>query len=482
MKWLQAAVLIVAAAHFVNLLPTSLGFERFAFGDSGWSLTVDSLLDEGQTPTTDFAYFYGLLTLLIDRAAFALFGRTPETVVELYGICALAIAIGAARTMAALQLRLLPALYLVACAALLAIPRGFPSPAHALEAALLMSAIADHASGWPGRALMLVVVAVFVKPALGYVYGLILLALILSGWPGEASRWRRLLPAAGVGAVLLVALVEVFGWGPVLSTQLPFTAMKAYSETSVGFFFGVGQLFWLPEYPSPWYYFTGVPGVWLASSLVLLASALRFLPRYREPAASITLTCAVLHLVFVTELFGNQWSWIYYPYVLFVGTAVGLMAWPPRIRGLLSIGLIALAILGQQRWLWRGDANAWSDTQRMPETAGLFARPDEAAAWGELRELGKTSSVVVLSSMGCPHLLAPELDGPRWWCLMRPIATPAEMDRVHRRIAAAEWIVAPDWHDNDLMRWPEFAAELQPFDPTHPVRETPFYKLYHRRP
>ena len=38
------------------------------------------------------------------------------------------------------------------------------------------------------------------------------------------------------------------------------------------------------------------------------------------------MSCAILHFVFAFALFGNQWSWIYYPYFLFVGTAVGLNA------------------------------------------------------------------------------------------------------------------------------------------------------------
>lgn len=478
MRWFQAAVLIVTAAHFVNLLPTSLNFERFAFGDCGWPLTVDALLDRGLTPTADFAYFYGLLTLLVDRAAFTVFGRTPETVVGLYGVCALVIALGAARTMRTAKLRPLPALFLVACSALLTIPRGFPSPAHALEAALLMTAVTEHAAGRPGRALVPVVVAVFVKPSLGYVYGLILVGLILSGWPGGAARWKRLLPAAGMGLALLAALVAAFGRGPVVRTQIPVGGMTVYSDGGVGFFFGAGRLFWLPEEPTATYYLGGVPGIWLLSSVVLLVSAVRVLPRFREPAANVTIACAALHLAFVVLLFGNRWSWIYYPYLLFVGTAIGLNQWPPLAGGWLAAGLTVAAGFGQAGWLWYGDAKAWAETRPSPETAGLYATPDGAAAWGEVRELGKTGRVLVLTPMGCPQLLAPELDGPTWWCLIRSIMTPAERERVLKQVAAAEWIVSPNWHDNELMRWPELADALRPFQPE---RETSLYQLYRRR-
>jgi hypothetical protein len=120
-------------------------------------------------------------------------------------------------------------------------------------------------------------------------------------------------------------------------------------------------------------------------------------------------------------------------------------------------------------------------THRTQETAGLYASASEAAEWAELRQLGKSERVLVLSMMGCSHQLAPEIDCPRSWCLNRHIMTPAERDSVCRQIEAAEWIVSPGWNDNELMRWPEFADALRPFDPDRPVRETPFCKLYRRR-
>ena len=479
MKWLQAAVLLVAAAHFVNLLPVTLNFDRFAFGDCGWPLAVDALMtDDGLKPVTDFGYFYGLLTLVVDRAAFAVFGRTPGTVVGLYGVCALGIAVGAVRIMASANLRLLPSLYLVVCAALITIPRGFPSPAHALEAALLMCALADHAAGRLGRALALVVVAVFVKPSLGYVYGLILLVLILTGWPGGASRWKRLLPALGVGVLLASGLSILYGWKPLLDTQLPFVAMEAYRDAGFGFFRGTGQGFWLPEEPTFEYYRDSIPGLWLASSVVLLVSAIRLLPRFREPTASLVLIFAVLHFTFVCLLFGNRWSWIYYPYLLFVGTAVALNTWPRLIRVPLTAALVVVAILGQAEEQY-GNYDAWSGSQPSSATGGLFAPPSEAVEWNALRVLATKTKVLVLTRMGCPHILAPELDGPRWWCLIRRTMSDDEKRRALEQIAAAEVVISPDWHDNDLWNWSEFKPQQEHFELE---RETPFFKQYRRRP
>jgi len=479
MNWRFAAVMLIAAAHFLNLLPTLLNFDRFAFGDNGWPLTVDVLIaEEHRTPTADFAYYYGLLVLLVDRIAFALFGRTPETIVGLYAVCALAVAIGAARLMAALNLRLLPSVFLITCTSLIVIPRGFPSPAHALEAAFLMTALAAHARGRLDRALVFCVLAVLAKPALGYVYGLILVGLVLAGWPAGESRWRRFLPAAAVAAVLLIIVGIRFGIEPVARTLFPAAGLKVYGDEGVGFLFGAGRLFWLPEDPTLWYY-TGVPGVWLASSLVLFAAALRMAPRWNQTEANVAVTCAVLHGVFLFALFGNQWSWIYYSNVLFAGTAVALNGLPRRLSGTLAIVLSIAAFVAQIAWLWGTDARTWVFTQRHVDTAGLYAPPEEAAEWEKVRDLGRQNPgrVFVLTRMGCPHLLAPELDAPRSWCLIRAVAPQAEMDRIREQIGRAEWIVSPAWHDNDLMTWPELAEVLKPF---REEGSTPFFKMYRR--
>ena len=487
MKWLQGAVVLVAAAHFLNMLANSMLFAKFAFGDNGWPLTTDALLDDGLNPVADFGYFYGLLTLVVDRAAFALFGRTPNTVMGIYAICTLAVAIGMARTLSAVKMRLLPSLFLISCAALSAIPRGFPSPAHALEAALLMTALAEHAAGRLHRSLALVTLAAFVKPSLGYVYGVILIGLILS----EASRWKRLLPAAFIGAALLVALTVRFGWEAVVRTQLPFDAMKAYEKANFGFCFGSGRPFWLPANPEFDYYFGGVAAVWLLSSAVLGITALRLLPRFREPAASLAIACAILHFTFVFVLFGNEWSWIYYTYILFVGTAVSLNHWPRWIGGLVALGLLAVSVCGQYEWLWRRDAWTRANTVRSLETAELPAAADQATEWGQIRVMAakypEREKVLLLTRMGCPQLLAPELDGPHWWCLIQGFSRESELDRARQQISKAEWIVSPDWHDNNLMDWPELKARESfeevalPFAATGQTVPFKFFKLYRRK-
>jgi hypothetical protein len=490
MKWLSGAVVLVAAAHFLNLLASSRLFTKFAFGDNGWALTTDALLDAGLQPVTDFGYFYGLLTLMIDRALFAIFGRTPDVTIGLYAVCTLGVAVGMARTMASAKLRLMPALFLISCAALAAIPRGFPSPAHALEAALLMLALSEQAAGRLDRALLLTVLAVFIKPSLGYVLGLILVAMILR----QPNRWKLLRPAAFVGAVIAAILAYRFSPEALIRTQLPFDAMKAYENAGFGFLTGSGQRFWRPVGADFNYYFYGVPGIWLISSLVLFLSAVPALIRWREPWAAFVLTCVVLHATFVFVMFGNEWSWIYYTYLLFTGAAVGLNAWPRWLGNASALLLIVASYNGQAEWLWRRDCSTRMMTGYWEETANLNAPLETAREWSEVRKIaagypGQPEKVLVLSRMGCPQFLAPELDGPHWWCLLEGFTSEPELERARDQIRKAEWIASPDWHDNYLMKWPEFAEVLRPFEEVAitieldgarlPVRG---FKIYRRRP
>lgn len=474
----MAAVLIVAAAHFFNQLPVLLNFDRFAFGDNGWPLVTDSMVfEDRQVPTKDFAYFYGLLTLLIDHIWFALFGRTPEAVVGLYAVCSLAIAVGAARVMAALNLKLWPSLFLIACTSSVVIPRGFPSPAHALEAAFLTTALAEHARGRLNWALVFAVLAVLAKASLGYVYGLLLVLLVLAKWPATTSRWQPLVEPFVIALIAVGGLILRFGIPPVKSTLLPLDGMKVYSDQGVGFFFGAGRFFWWPEPFDPVHYL-GIPGPWLACTVVLFAAAIRLVRRWREPGANIALTCAVLHGVFVFFLFGNEWSWIYYSFALFIGTAVALDRVPWSFARPLTIALSVTMIVGQANWIWSVDNNHWRITERSPATGGLFAPPQEIREWEAVRA---KKEVFVLTRMGCPQVLAPEVWGPRWWCLIEPIMKPREASALRKTLSGAEYIVSPNWHDNNLMTWGFLQDQLNQFEPDPECAGLEYLRVYRRK-
>ena len=177
-------------------LPLSLGFLEFATADQGANLTTQSLLDRGLVPTVDFGYQYGLLPLLIGRSWFALLGRTPQAYAAAMLIVDLLIAWGLARCAAALRAG--PAgIALIVCTMIGTTLGSYINLAHACEATLICHALADHAGGRRSRALALLTACLFIKPVMAYVYGFLLVLLIvrdgsvrglLRGGPGGGGR------------------------------------------------------------------------------------------------------------------------------------------------------------------------------------------------------------------------------------------------------------------------------------------------------
>ena len=480
-------LLAVAVLNFAANIPKILDFNQFAFGDPGWALTVDAMLDAGLVPTRDFTYFYGLLTLLVDRAWFAVAGRTPEAVVGLYAVANLASTVGVIRVLRAAEVGRWGWLLGAAAIPLLVVPGLIPSPAHALEPALLVNALAFQIRGRLGWALALATVAVFVKPSLGYVYGLLLVVHVVTGWPHRwPNRLTQFIPPIVAAAVLAGVLSAYFGWDAVVRTQLPLGAGKAYEEGNFGFFSGIGRKFWQPEAPSPAYYLRTPAGVWVLASLVLLFGTVRAVGRLREPGCQLIVTCAVLHVVFVCVFFGNQWSWIYYPFFPFLGAAVVVDrlggkageasdgAWVWRALGRVMFGLFLLVDV---TWVGFGCANLWQNHQRSSVTAGLYATGQYELVWAQVRRAAEKDRVFVLTRMGCAPLLTPGVEGPRSWCLIRAIAVPAEMDYVREELRTSDWVLVPNWHDNDLVGWPEFAPLMRSF---RPALRTSWFTLYRR--
>ena len=103
---------------------------------------------------------------------------------------------------------------------LLSVLYSYINLAHALEAILICHALAEHASGRRPRALALLTAALFMKPVMAYLYGLLLIILIARSarLPGLV---RSLVPAAITGILLFVALAAWFGFSPAIQSLLP---------------------------------------------------------------------------------------------------------------------------------------------------------------------------------------------------------------------------------------------------------------------
>ncbi len=489
----------IALAICVASFPATVYFPNHAFGDQGWAIRVDGLVADGLVPTVDFSYAYGLLTLAINRAAFWLFGPSPFVVGGMLHLCALLTALGVWRIGRAARLNPWATLVLVATVPLFTIPSNLPSLTHAIEPVLLTHALAEHLRGRRSRALVLATAAVLVKPALGYVYGFLLVVEVLvTPSPDGRSRVRQFLPAAVVGAVLAGGLIADYGWKPFVNTQYPTEASKEYKALNCGFFFGIGTEFWWPTPPPEVpearhaafrlrHYIDSPTGPWMVGAVVLLLGAVAAALRWRsDQTARVVVAVAVCLGVFVAFLFSNPHSWIYYPYLPAVGGALvihQLPAWVGRWGGwplAVAVGGL-LVFLGVTSFLPNLPhyVGQWAGFERSPVTAGLYADPAAVRNWAIIRKLAETEKVFVLCRMGCVPFLAPGIESPKSWYLSEVIGTEAELDYVRERIAACDWLVVPSHHDQLMEHWAAFREQTAAFRLDRPDTAVT-YKLFKR--
>jgi len=470
-------LILSCCGYFLALYPYTMGFRGFYFGDSAWSYTVEMMLRDGLMPVTDFAYFYGLIALLINKIWFAIFDLTPQALLYMYIVGIIASVYGVIQIVTALELGRLGG-FIIVVAGPIIVNSGhlLLSPVHIWEPALLINALAAQVRGRYATALALTTLAALVKPSLAYVYGLLLLIQILGGWiPQNTSnfhqRLRLLLPATIVGVIVSSIVIAYFGFDRFIQTQIPLTAGKAYADFHFGFFYGIGREMWWPKKWTLAHYFFTIAGAWLIASFILFIGTIVSLRYLYTTSGRFIATCGILHAIFVCFLFGNQWSWIYYPYLLFLGAAVSIdrglkytSSWVSSI--ILTGGVILSAFLlftVTFFWMAINGVELWKTSMRNPLSYGMYSDREDYEAWMEVMRLAQNQRVFVLNRTNAAHIFSPPVDGPRVWVLIRSIATPGEIDRIRNQIAQADVIVLPRWHDNDLLEWPEFAPQLREF-------------------
>jgi hypothetical protein len=289
----------VLAIGFLRI-PHDLALFMFAFGDRGSWLVAQYLTAHGARPTIDFGFPYGLLPLLFGRVWFAIFGLTPGAFNAAMMSGGVAMAFGMARFANAMRLSRVGQLLMVV-ALPVAIQSSLPGLSHLLEAVALCLAIGEHARGNSGAALALTTAACFAKAALGYLYGLLLILLIVAHCRRPATRnaptegvgavtargdedsskrldWlalrRTLMPAAVTALLLLALAAPVFGMRPLFESLLPLNGMKIYQSQHFSFFSPWGRTFWDPcTQPLVRYFATPAP-FWLGSTIWLALAGL----------------------------------------------------------------------------------------------------------------------------------------------------------------------------------------------------------------
>jgi hypothetical protein len=478
--WLSLLFCTETLAYALIRLPTDLGFDANAFGDRGDFLSISYLVAHGSRPAIDFGYHWGLVPIMLAQVWFAIFGATPRANEAIMVVCALLVAVGIARMAAALRLGTLGIVLLV-----VALPFAFPTftLTYALEAALLSNALAEQAAQRRSTALALATASCFVNPSMAYLYGFVLLLGLLweSRRPdsarGASADWPHVLrtkivhtvtPAAITGVVLILILSAVYGPLALAKTILPLAGMAAHRNQASGFFYGVGRDFWYqPHLGLPFYLFT-IVGFWIAATLWLIVAGLRagrellLMPRARgilRAADEFVLTCAILHVTFVTVFFGSAVSWRYYCYVLVMGIAA------TSIRDLLSariaVLLAVMALLGHVSHFAQ-IANEWRTTAPSPATAGMWASPAEVREWQQAQRAIGGDRALLLTAMGCGPLLSAQFEPPFANHFTPGELMPDQLPRLMRQIDGAQRIVVviSSGFGNMLVWWPDIQHAL----------------------
>ncbi len=432
-------------------LPHAMSLNAYAFCDWGSNLTLQYLVSHGYRPTVDFAYLYGLLAVLSGQIWFGVFGRTPDAYQAAVFVCDLLMVMALVRIVARLRLGPLGIMIMIIGLGY-AVQATYPNLSQALEATLLCQALAAQALGNKPRALAFGSAAVLAEPSMGYFYSLLLLVLIALELRGRSSNrvrsWARALaPAAIIFGVLVAIVAFVFGLLPLIHSLFPITGMRTYRDLHCGFFTGVGSRFWDPAGRTWFYYFVTPSGFWILATLYLIAAGLRAFRRafaggFATMSASdeIIITCAVLHLTFVCLFFGNQWSWVYYSYLLVLGIAVSadISTFDRRIAlPLCMLGVVSWTVGGA--WLYQG----WTTLRPSAVTAGLWASARERNEWKHVLASVHGHRAVTFDNRGAAGLLFPQLEPPVTLFLVHGLTTDSEVRRKVAQIAGASQLIIP---------------------------------------
>ncbi len=474
-------------------LPANFTFDQFAFCDAGGNLTVQYLIAHGLRLALDFGYHYGLLPLAITKAWFAILGASPSAYLALMTAANLVMAWALARVAAELEFGAF-GVVLAALAIGFAVQPSYPAAAQAVEACLLGLALAEHAAGRRDRALALAAAAVFAKPSMGFVYGLVLMLLLARdarrNGRGVRGMIRALAPAAVSCGAIAVLLALMFGSREVMTTVLPLAGFRSYRALNYGFFHGSGRGLW-DLTRMPWLiYLISVTGFWIAASLFLIGSAVTavvilFSTRSRSDSISarrqeFVIVCMLMHVAFVCLFFGNRSSWIYYSYVLVIGAAAAAdLVSPNRVFAMV---LCALAVFAWNVRIALGE-RLWYKTTRTPVTAELWGRGDEQREWSRVLEEVRGKDAVMLDTKGAAELVFPGFQPPTTLYLDPGLMLDADIERKARQLAAAETIVVPYGIDLEVCRGVPDAPELREMLNREfvPAFEGRYFEVFERR-
>jgi hypothetical protein len=466
-----AAFSIELALLLVLYRPVIFGFDNYMFRDWGANLTLPYLISHGFRPIVDFGYNYGLLTVFLSDAWFRVFGATPYSCQAAMLLAAIAIAWAFARAAVYLDVSYYKWAFFVVM-----LPFGarlaYANLAHSIDAALMANAIVEHLRGRRASALVLSTAAVFARPAVGLVYGLILVATIV--WRSR-NDWRtivrELLPAAATATFLALFFGVLYGPESLLRTILPINGMNNYRAAHAGFFKSNGRSFYYFPNVSFGFYIGGPTGVWIACVLWLFVNAgiaaKRLFKNEGGIRDEVVLSCVLVHTTFVLFMFGPPSTWTYCSYILVLGVIIANQT-PLRLSRTVISLMVVLGLLSNKTELV-GLRRLYATTQPLSQAYGLWAMRNEVVEWDHALDLVRGHRTALLLELGAGAVIAPELEKPAAFIMTAGHALEPELQRQIGQMRHVEFILSPISSVEDvegpsyghvLEYYPELAREL----------------------
>ncbi len=261
-----------------------------------------------------------------------LFGRTPAAFLILTFLTEVVMAWAIGRILAATG-AVKKGLLIFLVALPMAIMPAYLTLTHPLEAMFILLALAAQAEGKRSQRLALLTACVFVKPSMAYVYGFLLIALmVLRAIRSRAfgALVKDLLPAFLTALFIFAGLTLWMGAGPVLKTILPTTGANTYAASGFGFFAASGPR--ILDAAAAWSdYILSSVGVFIIAAIASGAGAMwaaAFLSNRHSHASEaapklvaieLLFTVGVLHTTFLLAFYGWSGSWTYYSYLPVLG-------------------------------------------------------------------------------------------------------------------------------------------------------------------
>ncbi|MFM1802628.1 MAG: hypothetical protein RJA81_1980, partial [Planctomycetota bacterium] len=434
-------------------------FTNYVFGDAGASWHAVHLIRSGKLPGVDFAYQYGALSLGIFDASLRILGDNPQGCYAFGTLSVLVLVI--LQIVFAKRIRAnRPALMLGFCWLLSSQRMLFLSAAHALEPLVL--GLAAVAIGFQKKrlAMILCVIAWFIKPAMAAV----MLSMLLIWhtfdeihYQGKLRLFLRDLLVILLSFLFLFSITLVWlGWQSASSMVIPSQGTGVYKALNFGFFRGSGSSMWFLPGASLGYYLGTQSASWLVLNVVLCFISLVILarwirtrkvsPEFRDPLGELTVFLFLSHTAFVCFFYGQLWSWMYYAWLLWM-TTLSAITWISEQTGLkcfarrLAWTLIILSLLGNYSNARQVLASLRFD-QPVESRFGLFASSEFCGAWKEMQsELNHSPACISLLIGYGEGVLGSPFFTPQYWCIAPGDTFEPMFHEMNRAIQEAEQIV-----------------------------------------